>query len=283
MECAVSQILTHFKGFFRALADVVVPVNCAGCGQWDIALCSQCWELCRPRNLTVSLIDSDDAFQGQADANTGASHSYMSDSTAGADEHNAASHTQTSGTEPESSARGITVLSLGAYAGELRQIVMTAKHASCHALFPFLNESGVTLGNGIMNMRMADTEIHRWTYSMREAWVIPCPSSWKRRMRGASVTRAIADGVARGIAQSQIYDRVRVVDCVRLKVGVRSQSKKSGSERRAARFGAMRTLITPDERTDIFIVDDVVTTGATIREVIRVLGKECSVVSVARA
>ena len=114
-------------------------------------------------------------------------------------------------------------------------------------------------------------------------WVVPAPSSWKRRLRGRQVAMPLARAVARALAASARPGvRVRVVDAVRLRVGASSQSGKAGAQRTVGRMGAMRALAVPPRGVLVVAVDDVVTTGATIREMERVVGGLDAVVTLCR-
>ena len=114
-------------------------------------------------------------------------------------------------------------------------------------------------------------------------WVGPAPSSWKRRLRGRQVAMPLACAVARALAASaQPGVRVRVVDAVRLRVGASSQSGKAGAARVVGRMGAMRARVAVPMGTIVIAVDDVVTTGATIREMERALGRLDGVAALCR-
>jgi len=76
--------------------------------------------------------------------------------------------------------------------------------------------------------------------------------------------------------------RVRVVDAARLRVGATSQSGKAGAQRTVGRMGSMRALAVPGPGVRVVAVDDVVTTGATVREMERVLGGLDAVVTLCR-
>ena len=80
------------------------------------------------------------------------------------------------------------------------------------------------------------------------------------------------EGLGAALASLGACRRASAVDCVRLALGARSQSGKSGAARRAGRAGSMRALAGAPPGAGVVVVDDVVTTGATMREVIRVLG-----------
>lgn len=82
----------------------------------------------------------------------------------------------------------------------------------------------------------------------------------------------LADGVACGICEQRGV-RALVVQACALKWWVGSQAGRSGSERRYGRVGTMRARVSIPPDVGVVIVDDVVTTGATIREMRRVLGE----------
>jgi len=90
-----------------------------------------------------------------------------------------------------------------------------------------------------------------------------------------AVARALAAGARPGV-------RVRVVDAARLRVGATSQSGKAGAQRTVGRMGSMRALAVPGPGVRVVAVDDVVTTGATVREMERVLGGLDAVVTLCR-
>ena len=93
----------------------------------------------------------------------------------------------------------------------------------------------------------------------------------------------LARAAARALAASARPGvRVRVVDAVRLRVGASSQSGKVGAQRTVGRIGSMRALAVPGHGVLVVAVDDVVTTGATIREMERVLGRIDAVAAICR-
>ena len=94
---------------------------------------------------------------------------------------------------------------------------------------------------------------------------------------GASLASVL--GVAAGARPGV---RVRVVDAARLRVGATSQSGKAGAQRTVGRMGSMRALAVPGPGVRVVAVDDVVTTGATIREMERVLGRLDGVAALCR-
>lgn len=171
---------------------------------------------------------------------------------------------------------------LGDYSGPLRRIVLSAKHSPRADVTDFLDRAGVRLGTSlcaVLGLEPASGEGARagrssaLSASEAQVWVVPAPSSWKRRLRGRQVAMPLARAVARGLAsRGREGVRVRVVDAVRLRVGATSQLGKAGPQRMVGRMGSMRALVIPRGDVRVIAVDDVVTTGATIREMERVLG-----------
>lgn len=149
---------------------------------------------------------------------------------------------------PASGAIG-SVTALGPYEGRLRTIIRCLK-------FGGLSGIGETLGE-----RLA----RRWLARPRsiEA-VIPVPLHWKRRWRrGYNQAERIASRLSRALGRpllDQTLVRVRAT---------RTQTGQSRRDRRRNVRGAfwVREPVPPS----ILLVDDVITTGATVRECARVL------------
>lgn len=236
------------RDLVRELVGALLPVQCAGCLAWDQVLCPSCRALARrpPMNADV------EGHRGP-----------------------------------------LPGVFLGDYGGALRRIVLSAKHSARTDLGEFLDDAGENLVVracevlGIGKAREWDAARESRPSSRvprTEVWVVPAPSSWKRRMRGRQVALPIAIAVARGIASSaRPGTRVAVVNAVRLRLGAGSQSGKAGAQRVVGRMGAMRALAVPRASIRVVAVDDVVTTGATIREMERVLGALDVVAALCRA
>ena len=175
---------------------------------------------------------------------------------------------------------------MGDYAGPLRRIVLTAKHSERTDVTDFLDEAGARLGTAVarvLGVAGAPAAAGGSREGAVDVWVVPAPSSWKRRLRGRQVALPLARAVARALAASaRVGVRVRVVDAVRLRIGASSQSGKAGAQRTVGRMGSMRALAVPPRGAVVVAVDDVVTTGATIREMERVLGGLAAVVTLCR-
>ena len=232
----------------RGLIGAILPVQCAGCRAWDEVLCPSCRRLAQVEP-TPTLIEG---------------------------------------------ARGdIPALAMGDYAGPLRRIVLTAKHSARTDVTDFLAEAGARLGTALARvLGVAGSPAGAGgsrqgratpTGGAVDVWVVPAPSSWKRRLRGRQVAMPLACAVARALAASaQPGVRVRVVAAVRLRVGASSPAGAAGAQRTVGRMGAMRALAVPPRGVLVVAVDDVVTTGATIREMERVVGGLDAVVTLCR-
>lgn len=232
------------RGFVGAL----LPVQCAGCRAWDEILCPSCRSLAGGPAHVASI----EGVRGP-----------------------------------------LPLVAMGDYDGPLRRIVLAAKHSARTDVTDFLAEAGACLGASLASvLGVAGSPAAAVgsldgrapsTGSAVDVWVVPAPSSWKRRLRGRQVAMPLACAVARALAASaQPGVRVRVVDAVRLRVGASSQSGKAGAQRTVGRMGAMRALAVPPRGVLVVAVDDVVTTGATIREMERVLGRLDGVAALAR-
>ena len=236
------------RGLTRGLIGAILPVQCAGCRAWDEVLCPSCRSLASSPAHVASI----DGARGP-----------------------------------------LPLVAMGDYDGPLRRIVLAAKHSARTDVTDFLDEAGARLGTALARvLGVAGSPAGAGgsrqgratpTGGAVDVWVVPAPSSWKRRLRGRQVAMPLACAVARALAASaQPGVRVRVVDAVRLRVGASSQSGKAGAQRTVGRMGAMRALAVPPRGVLVVAVDDVVTTGATIREMERVVGGLDAVVTLCR-
>ena len=232
----------------QGLLGALLPVQCAGCLAWDEVLCPSC----------RALASSPPVF-----------------------------------TSVEGRYVPIPGVVLGDYFGPLRRIVLAAKHATRTDVSAFLDEAGAALGaslweavGGVETPAGAVAALPGRARSGGGAvrvWVVPAPSSWGRRLRGRQVALPLARGVARGLASAAPAGvRVCVVDALTLRVGAGSQSGKAGAARVVGRMGAMRARVAVPMDAIVIAVDDVVTTGATIREMERALGRLDGVAALCR-
>lgn len=224
----------------EALGRLFFPHSCVGCGQWDEVLCASCEAVVIPR---VEDIPSWSVFalEGDAYPHTGVETS-------------------------------VGHWSVGAYAGILRSFLLAAKHRPDVKLEDFLLRSGMVLGQS-----MGRSVLFSLGKSCENLWVIPAPSRVRRRLSGREVALPFAVGVARGLS-TELGNRCEVVEVCSLRWGAGSQSGRSGVERRLGRHGSMRKRCEVDENVGLVLVDDIVTTGATIREMARCCaGNVCAV------
>lgn len=134
---------------------------------------------------------------------------------------------------------------LGAYDGSLRNIIVAIKHNSALNLASWLYAAGQQLAGALeLNVPVR---------------VTPVPSGLSRRWAGMLVTPVIAQGVIDGLYELGID--ARMCDSLRMPFGTRSQA---GSNRRLREQRRHALTAAPTTSSHI-IVDDVITTGATLR------------------
>lgn len=200
----------------RSLHDLAVPVQCAGCCEWDTALCESCWLVADAEPVLTALDD-------QLGVPT------------------------------------IPVHSLGKYGGKLRKLILAAKHDPAIDLDLFLKTAGARIGESLLQEPLPAT-----------VWVVPAPSSWKRRLRRAGITTQISQGVAAALREGGV--RASVEEIVALRWGAGSQSSREREQRRRGRSGQIRRKRNILCGIGVILVDDVLTTGATLREIAAVIG-----------
>lgn len=160
----------------------------------------------------------------------------------------------------------LPVLALDRYEGAARCLILSYKERRRTDLDEYLEariwEAGTWLG--------------RRLEPLPKVLVIPAPSGWQRRWRGALVARRLAQAVAEGIRTTGV--EAQVVDALR-RSGRGSQAGR-GVRSRARRAqmrisgGAIRAALGPGKTLagqPVVLVDDVVTTGATLHQARRAL------------
>lgn len=150
------------------------------------------------------------------------------------------------------------VVRLGAYEGVLRDAILEVKHTAWAALG---RDLGRTLGRSLraaLLERGAD---------MSRVVVCPVPTSfWRRLGRGIDHTRALAEGVHGELAGAH-YARVltRAHRPMQTGTSLVRRRKNVHASMRPRRLGAI-DLLSMDV---VIVIDDVMTSGATMREAVR--------------
>ncbi|SJM51998.1 Competence protein F homolog, phosphoribosyltransferase domain; protein YhgH required for utilization of DNA as sole source of carbon and energy [Actinomycetales bacterium JB111] len=203
-----------------AAVELAVPAECAGCGEWGVALCGPCRRLlrARPTDVTdgVPLLDAPGG-------------------------------------------RVLTVWSSAAYSGAVRRMVIDWKTGRRGHLRAELVAAGRAAG------RRLGAELGP------DLLVMPAPSGPARRRQGLLVAAELARGVAAGIAGgrtggsgTQGSASARMVDLLRRAGGPRRQ-RGASARTRAVNRSDPPVLVRPlRPGTRVLLVDDVVTTGATL-------------------
>jgi len=191
--------------------DLVLPLECGGCGAPSIRWCPAC-----AQELAVHLDQP---------------------------------HLITPRVDP-----GVPVLSLGRYAGARREAIVAVKE---HGRADLIGPLAVALRAGLERLLT-------WGVIETPLTVVPAPTgrSSARRRGGDPVTR-----MARAAA-TDLRD-VHVTQALRLRAMVRDSVGLSGADRQ--RNIAGRIKIIKPVAGEVLVVDDIVTTGATASESVRVL------------
>lgn len=149
---------------------------------------------------------------------------------------------------------GVPVLSLGRYAGARRQAIIAVKeHGRADLVAPLA---------GVLHAGLA--RLLSWGLLDTPLALVPAPTRWMaaRRRGGDPVTR-----VARAAAAE--LPGIAVVPALRLSGFTRDSVGLSSADRQRNLAGRVRP--TKPVRGPVVVVDDVVTTGATACESVRVL------------
>lgn len=223
----------------RDLADLITPVACAGCGRSDIALCDSCAaELFSP----LRRVDADARYLAGL-LPTWAACSYPR-------------------------VRSIVL----AYKNHTRRDIATTIRAAAHSAGDQF--MGAASAESHVAYHLAD-HLHRGGALV----LVPAPSGRSRRWRRRLVAAELADALAHGIAEAAAIRigrpaRIATADILRKPLAAEVSGHLAGlnsSDRAAARRHAV-TVVAPLRPDDVvLLVDDVVTTGATLAASYRAL------------
>ena len=149
---------------------------------------------------------------------------------------------------------GVPVLSIGRYAGARRAAIVAVKeHGRADLIAPLATA-----------MRSGIDRLLTWGVIDAPLTVVPAPT------RRSSARRRGGDPVSRIARQATVgLDAVGVVQALRLRGFVRDSVGLSGADRQRNIAGRVK-LIKPLQGP-VLVVDDIVTTGATASESVRVL------------
>lgn len=152
----------------------------------------------------------------------------------------------------------LPAVSLGAYAGELRSVILAAKHDSALDFSTWVAAAGEQLGQLLVE--------NAGLVKNFEILVVPVPSSRKRKYSGMRVTEPLAAAVTEGLTAWGVH----AVNVEALQFGSRviSQAGQSGTQRLKSKVGSMEAKADLHGK-HVIVVDDVITTGATMGEAVR--------------
>jgi predicted amidophosphoribosyltransferase len=199
------------------MLDLVLPLECGGCGAPSIRWCTAC-----ARQLAVN-----------------------------ADEP----HLITPRVDP-----GVPVLSLGRYAGARREAIVAVKE---HGRADLIAPLATALHSGLERLLT-------WGVVGTPLTIVPAPTrrSAARRRGGDPVTRMAR---AASVGLREVPD-IQVVQALRMRALVRDSVGLSSADRQRNIVGRVK-ITKPIESLAkaVLVVDDIVTTGATASESVRVL------------
>lgn len=149
---------------------------------------------------------------------------------------------------------GVPVFSLGRYAGARRQAIVAVKeHGRADLVAPLAD----VLGAGLVHML-------EWGVVGTPLTVVPAPTRrWAARRRGGDPVTRVA------VAATADHRDVVVVQALRTRAFVADSAGLSSADRQRNIAGRVK-LVRPVEG-EVVVVDDIVTTGATACESVRVL------------
>lgn len=150
---------------------------------------------------------------------------------------------------------GVPVFALGRYAGPRRNAIVELKE---HGRTDLIAPLAYTLALGVHRLLT-------WGLIETPLTLIPAPT------RGHSARKRGGDPVARlACAATAAHPGIAVCSALRMRLGVRDSVGLDSAARQCNVAGRIR-LVKSVPRDDVLLVDDIVTTGATAAESVRVL------------
>ena len=152
---------------------------------------------------------------------------------------------------------GVPVFSLGRYAGARRGAIVAVKE---HGRADLIGPLGAALRGGLR-------QLLTWGVLVPPLTVVPAPTRrYAARRRGGDPVTRTALAATSGGRDARVVQALRMTALVRDSVGL------SGAARQRNVAGRVRLCGSPNGLTgDVLVVDDIVTTGATAAESVRVL------------
>jgi predicted amidophosphoribosyltransferase len=152
---------------------------------------------------------------------------------------------------------GVPVFTLGRYAGSRRQAIVALKE---HGRTDLVAPLAYALATGVHHLL-------QWGLLDVPLTIVPAPTRRQAaRRRGGDPVARVATAAVRDHQDIAVTGALRMRALVRDSVGLGTAAR----ERNIAGHVFMTTRHLPRER-DVLVVDDIVTTGATARESVRVL------------
>ncbi len=231
-------------GVLGDLLSLVIPVHCAGCGRWDAAVCGRCQEVW---SHPVQRSEEGSVYLAARDVSRDVSR----------------------GTTPygqraarEAGRLGFPVWTTTAYSGPAARMILGWKSGVRPDMAPFLADVA----------RRAATQIAP-LLATTPVFLIPAPSGWRRRAKRQFVVGPLAQAFAGGLpavagqgaGTGHGGKNVVVLDALRTSNGSLHAAGAAGRARRRT----MRLVRSVPGAA--FIVDDVLTTGATLAAARRAL------------
>ncbi|WP_022918172.1 ComF family protein [Ruania albidiflava] len=154
-------------------------------------------------------------------------------------------------------ALGLATWTTASYAGAARHAVLAWKSGARPDLGPVLTAVATRAGQDL-GARLSLPQ--RSASAPADLLVVPAPSGWRRRVSRRLVAADLAAALARGLARGAGAE-VWAADVLRRRGG---STHRLGAAARTRGHGAVRVVSALPAGVPVLIVDDVVTTGATI-------------------